>query len=459
MIKCPNCTGELKFNPKDQEVVCEYCGSKFNPKELKEKVKVAGEEKEKKNEKIEGKSFTCSQCGATLMTFDETAITFCSYCGSQAMIESRMMKINQPDFIIPFSKTKEQCEEAYKKKLKRAWFVPKYLKSDITLEKFRGIFIPYAIYKLEHHGQTSNKGEKYSHRMGDYVYYDKYTITANIDASYDGISYDLISKFYDKYSTAIPYDFTQKEDFNPNYLIGYYADVGDVDSKVYDIDAQEEATKDASNRLNKVDTFHQYGCNHPTMPLEVTERKRGMFPVYFLAIRNKENTRINYAIVNGQTGKVVADLPVSFGKYVIISLIVSIIIFILINNYLILTPMKVTIFSIVASSISLIISIAQSSQISAHEKHSDDKGYNSIIQDKKEEKKSIFILFIKKIIAPALPLAIVALKPVNDMYYYGASLISLLLVLLSFYNIVKEHNILTTSKPPQLEKRGGDEHE
>ena len=458
MIKCPNCTGELKFNPKDQEVICEYCGSKFNPKELKEKVKVAGETKEDNNEKVEGKSFTCSQCGATLMTFDETAITFCSYCGSQAMIESKMMKINQPDFIIPFSKTKEQCEEAYRKKMKNAWFVPNYLKSEFTLEKFRGIFIPYAIYKIEHHGQTSNKGEKYSHRMGDYVYYDEYTVTANVDASYEGISYDLISKFYDKYSTAIPYDFKKKETFNPNYLIGYYADVGDVDSKIYDLDAKEEATIDASKRLNNVGAFHQYGCSHPTIPLEITERKRGMFPVYFLAIRNKENARINYAIVNGQTGKIVADLPISFGKYVVVSLIVSIILFLIINSLLILTPIKVTIFSIIASAISLIISIVQSTQINSHEKHTDDKGYLSIIQDNKEEKSSIFKLIIKEIIALILPLIVVVLQPVNDMYYYGASILSLLLVLLSFHDLVKEHNILTTSKPPQLEKRGGDEN-
>ena len=458
MIKCPNCTGELNFNPKSQEVVCEYCGSKFNPKELKEKVKAAREEKKNEKEKVEGKSYTCSQCGATLLTFDETAITFCSYCGSQAMIESKMMKINQPDFIIPFSKTKEQCEEAYRKKIKSAWFAPEYLKSDITIEKFRGIFIPYAIYKLEHHGPTTNKGEKYSHRMGDYVYYDEYTITANVDASYEGISYDLISKFYDKYSTAIPYDFKRKEEFNPNYLIGYYADAGDVDNKTYDKEASQTTEKDASKRLSTSNVFNKFGCSNPKMNLEITERKHGMFPVYFLAIRNKENDRINYAIVNGQTGKVVVDLPISFTKYIIASLIVTIVIYIIINNMLILTPMKVTIFSLISSAISFIISIVQSSKISKHESHTDDKGYSSINSSQnKQDKKSR--IPAKELLALITPIAIIAMNPVNDAYYYGASLFSLLLVLLSFYDLVKAYNILTTSKPPQLEKRGGDEHE
>ena len=48
---------------------------------------------------------------------------------------------------------------------------------------------------------------------------------------------------------------------------------------------------------------------------------------------------------------------------------------------------------------------------------------------------------------------------VNDAYYYGAAIISLVVVLLSFLDLVKEHNILVTNKLPQLEKRGGDEHD
>lgn len=470
MIKCPNCTGELKFSPKDKEVVCEYCGSKFNPKELKAKVKAAGEsktkkekteqqDKQEKNETYEGQSYTCSQCGATLMTFDETAITFCSYCGSQAMIESKMMKVNKPDFIIPFEKTKEDCIQAYKNKISKSLFVPNYLKSDVILEKFRGIYIPYAIYKLEHNGPITNKGSKYSHRSGDYVYYDDYTVTSHLDASYEGLSYDLISKFYDKFSTAIPYNFQKKEDFNLNYLTGYYADAGDVDSTIYDSDVESTVSIDISKRLRKYSEFSKYGCS-PTANIKVSERKVGMFPVYFLAIRNKDNKTINYAVVNGQSGEVAADLPISFPKYIVGSLILFCIIFALINSFIILTPIKVTVFSTVVSTISLITSIVQASKIKKHENHTDDKGYTSKnIQNDKKDNTHIFKYLIKEILAVIVLILVIIFQPVNDAYYYGASLIALGLVILSFYDLVKEHNILVSNKLPQLEKRGGDEHE
>ena len=46
MIKCPNCSGELSIDVSSHKVVCDYCGSTFDPKELRAKVQVAGEHKE-----------------------------------------------------------------------------------------------------------------------------------------------------------------------------------------------------------------------------------------------------------------------------------------------------------------------------------------------------------------------------------------------------------------------------
>ena len=122
MIKCPNCTGEMKFDPKLQKVKCEYCGNEYLVDELMKnnnsemcigEKQLLNYDSNEENSYI-GKAYKCVQCGATLMTFDETAITFCSYCGSQAMLEDKMMKHNNPDLIIPFKKTKEECIKAYK---------------------------------------------------------------------------------------------------------------------------------------------------------------------------------------------------------------------------------------------------------------------------------------------------------------------------------------------------------
>ena len=455
MIKCPGCGGEVEFKPGQEKVVCQYCGTKFDPEEKVADVKTAKEN----NDTFSGKTYSCTQCGATLMTFDETAITFCSYCGSQAMIEEKMMKQNNPNFIIPFEKTKEECIAAYKSKVNSALFAPNYMKDDVVVQKFRGIYMPYGIYKVGYNGKTTNKGSKYSHRSGDYIYYDDYTVTADVNTSYDGISFDLVSKFYDKFSTSIPYNYKLRKDFNPNYLTGFYADTKDVDESTYDTEACIVAKSDANSRLRKVGGFSKYGCSNPQVPLGVLEKKTAMFPVYFLAIRDKSNTKLHYAVINGQTGKVALDLPIDFKKYIIGSVILSVILFLLIDNIIVLTPKKVALFSILAGLISLIISATQASSIKKRETHEDDKGYMSKQEKKKQKTSGTFKYLYKEIISIIIPLFALICNFVNDSYYYGAALIALVLVVLSFKDLVKEHNILSSNKLPQLEKRGGDESE
>ena len=72
-----------------------------------------------------------------------------------------------------------------------------------------------------------------------------------------------------------------------------------------------------------------------------------MFPVWFLSYRNKD--RVAYATVNGQTGKVVADLPISVGKFLLGSLIAAIPVYILLCLLTVLTPgMTLTIVGVLA---------------------------------------------------------------------------------------------------------------
>lgn len=537
MIKCPSCGGELKFSPKDQEVVCPWCSSKFNPKELKTDVKHASEHKSVDGTNATG--YTCSQCGATIMSFDDTVVTFCNYCDSQTLIESKMNMVN-PDIIIPFKKTKDECIQSYKNILNKALFTPKYMKEEMVFNKFRGIYMPYEVYKVGLHGDTTNKGSKYSHRAGDYIIYNDYTIYCHVDTEYDGISFDLSSNFYDEYSQAVPFNYNEAEPFNYNYLIGYYADSLDVDDTIYGDDACDIANDDASYQLGKNRGFSKYGCPSPRVSTEVIEKRRALFPVYFVSIKNKTGDRIHYAVINGQTGKVAMDLPVNFVKYFIFSLILAIPVFILLYILPVITNKVSTIITIIASIIALIISVSQYKKIKARESFLNDEGKKTILlkSDDKEIQKElkdsvvtkknspvlgvlgktiiasiilpmfivlmmylqestnsnvfgylgfvgvIFLLIclytpskkakakkevkakvsfgemISKnsliIIAIIIPVLVLILNPVDDLFYYGASMVSLSLIVISFRRIILEHNILASRPLPQLNKRGGD---
>ncbi len=357
MFKCPNCGGQIKFDVPLQKMKCEQCGSNFTPEEFKGNSKK--DISEEFNDTYQGKGYRCKQCGATLLTFDDTAVTFCSYCGSQNVLEDKMIEHNNPDGIIPFKITKEQAVEAYKKRISGFFFAPNYLKSDMIIDKFRGIYMPYGVYNLKKQGKFTNVGEKYSHRRGDYVYYSKYHIKADANVSYSGISYDLVSKYYDNFSTAIPFDVRDAVKFNPGYMAGFYADSFDVPKDKYTAVAKSIAEGDATKQLQKYKEYRKFGCSSPKIDLLDTSVKIGMLPTYFMSSRDKQDKNIHYAVINGQTGKVAADLPVDFTKYALVSLLLSIVIFLIIIMFFTLTPGTVSVFSIIASIIALHITNKQ----------------------------------------------------------------------------------------------------
>ena len=477
MIKCPNCTAQLKFEVTDQKIKCDYCGCSFEPAELRASINVASEKEkvdtsdtkvEEVKEEIEATSYNCDNCGATLLVYDDTAVTFCNYCGSSNMIKSKLIKQTKPDYIIPFEITKEKCVELYKKKIKRNLFAPKYMLDDVVINNFRGIYMPYVIYNYVASPKFAAEGTKYSHRSGDYVYYDIYTVSGDLEGYVNGIAFDGVAKFYDKYSQAIaPYDFSKAKEFNVSYISGFYADSLDVSNKTYALNAMKAATEASALKLANVKEIRKYNCKSPKAKMEQTEQKIAMYPVYFLGVKDKNNKHINYAVFNGKTGKFEIYRPTYFKKYVLFSILLSFILFIFFvllisDGFITLSVFSPLYFSIVASICTIIVSVFITSKIDEHQTLEDDAGFVSkhkdiVMKNLATVKKSlVFTTIIKPIIALILPFIIIFSDIADDIYFYGTAVVSCLLILFTFYDIVIQYNKLSKNKIPQLEKRGGD---
>ena len=294
---------------------------------------------------------------------------------------------------------KEGCEKAYKKLLRKAIFVPKYMKQDTEIENFRGIYMPYWVYELVYDRDFSANGST-SHRKGDYIYTKHYQVSTDLKADYDGVSFDASSAFADNLSGAIaPFDLKEGGAYDPVYLSGFYADAGDVYAGTYREDAVSLVQNTLANRI--YDESRIYASNHVPvseikehLPYPDVKNKKGLFPVWFLAIRNKNEDRLSYAVVNGQTGKAAAELPIDFKKYLLGSLILSVPIFFLLLTFLTLTPTAMLVASIVLSLVALIIANKEINRVYTRENALDDKGLMSVrpegsrvVSEKKEKQK------------------------------------------------------------------------
>lgn len=388
MYECPNCGSNLKFDIASQQLRCDHCAALVDPYSIPEEKDAEEIVLSAEEAGVQGSEerqylvtvFTCPQCGGEIISEDTTAATFCSFCGSATILDSRISRERRPGCIIPFAKTREDCEASYKKMMRRAIFAPKELREQAQIEKFRGIYMPYWVYSFEKKGPVSFQGSK-SYRRGDYRHTKYFNLSCEIDEKYEGLAYDASSSFSDNLSGAIaPFDLEQGKPFTPTFLSGFYADTSDVEKFVYKEDAENLVVEDGCRQItqNLVCKTHNAGKggNLATVKSAVRPAKEtaalAMIPVWFLSYRSGD--RVGYAVVNGQTGKTAADIPVDLKKYLLGSAILAVPLFLLLNLLLTITPVKILVIAMVLALVSILISNRQLSDILARESGEDDKG-------------------------------------------------------------------------------------
>lgn len=376
MISCPGCGGNVKFDIPSQKLKCDHCHESYDPYAFDEKTSDAEESTTVEND-YEVTIFTCPQCGGEILSTDNAAAGFCSFCGASTILYSRISHERRPNYIIPFKKSKEDCKQAYTDLMKHAIFAPKELKDPKYIDGFRGIYMPYWAYYITQKGYLSLHGEK-SHRSGDYIITDHFDLGGNLDCYYKGLSYDASSSFADSISEALaPYDVKGMKAFTPAYLSGFYADTADVAPSVYQPQAEQTADEQTMKKLKKNSAFAGYSIKEPHDSKAALHTKTAhvdstMFPVWFMSYQ--KNARIAYVTVNGQTGKVVADIPVDPKKYLFASFLLAVPVFALLALCFTLLPTRLLTISGLLAVCTTIIYSSEISAIVKKDQHLDDLG-------------------------------------------------------------------------------------
>lgn len=316
MVYCPSCGAGLRFDIATQQMACDYCQGHFDPQRLLDLTR-----NDAKTERTyESYAYICPACGAELLTNDkQDAIGFCPYCGGASMLFDKIRRDWKPDCVIPFSVTKEQCREAYVKEVKRHPFVSRKYRDPQLIESFRGIYMPYWSYRATVDGNfrlvaSPVKRGAVQESVDTSV---KYTFTGEAHRTIDGYTHDASVAFDDHLSEKLaPFDTDKQAPFHPGYLCGFYAEAGDADPKTYRRLAEQELLQYTCEQIAgearekaEVPGKLAYLTEASQVPLKITEARQVLYPVWFMSYRRK-NT-ITYATVNGQTGKIGADLPLS----------------------------------------------------------------------------------------------------------------------------------------------------
>ena len=224
----------------------------------------------------------------------------------------------KPDYVIPFKVSKKEAIEKLKMHYKGRPYLPKSFKDDNHIEEIQGVYVPFWMFDGKASGEASYKATTSKvYEKGD----EEITETRHYEVSragtigFEKIPVDASSKMPDDHMDSIePYDYSGLKEFSTAYLPGFLADKYDVSVK----DSQKRADTRCASTLEDALRGTVTGYDSCTLEHKQIDLKRGkvhyaLLPVWML--HTKWNGQDFLFAMNGQTGKMVGDLPTSKGKF------------------------------------------------------------------------------------------------------------------------------------------------
>ena len=186
------------------------------------------------------------------------------------------------------------------------------------MQEIRGVYVPFWMFDGKAMGDARYEATRcHSYTSGDY----EITKTEHFDiyragsVTFEKVPVDASSKMPDDHMDSIePYDYKGLKSFSTAYLPGFLADKYDVsvEESRERADQRCEGTLEAALRgsVKGYDT-----CTHLTGSTDLARGKvhYALMPVWML--NTKWQGKDFLFAMNGQTGKLVGDLPVSWGKF------------------------------------------------------------------------------------------------------------------------------------------------
>lgn len=312
--KCPSCGAAIHFKPELGKFKCDFCDSEFTAEQLKDMDKLS---KEESNDKTNYVNYNCPDCGAEIVTDENTAATFCVYCGNTSIIKNRLSGEFAPDSIIPFKMEREKAISAFKGLRRGRPFIPKSFLSEANIEKITGVYIPFWLYKVDVSGTINVKATKVtSWSRGDtrYTKTDYYNVIRSGSMVYNRVPVDGSTRFDNDMMNSIePFDYSKLISYNHAYLSGFLAEKYDVSKDDAFSDAKARTLNSTRDEmLSSIVGYSGKTITSNDLKSDLSSAEYVLLPVWMVNVKYKGEYYL--FAMNGESGKFVGNIPLDKGK-------------------------------------------------------------------------------------------------------------------------------------------------
>lgn len=346
--KCPNCGADMAFDSQTGMLRCASCGRTDNIEQMAGKhiphdaeVKYDMDEDDinaansafdsdyadpsdtdepshyatfGENEALE---YHCNNCGAVLITDANTTATTCSFCGAGVVLGDRLSGSLAPVKVIPFSISKEQAQEAFKKWCRRGLLTPSDCMTADRIKNITGLYVPFWLYDINGRGEveaTCTRVRTYT--MGDWIYTETkwYHVYRKVDLNYNRIPCDASKKMEDGLMDKLePYQYNNLKDFQMPYLAGYISEKYDFTDEQMLPRIKERVSSYVDSYIRStISGYSSVNINRESINIRKRKADYTLMPVWMVCYDYRQAEHI--FLMNGQTGKIVGKPPLSKAK-------------------------------------------------------------------------------------------------------------------------------------------------
>jgi DNA-directed RNA polymerase subunit RPC12/RpoP len=326
--KCPNCGGDLQFDPESQQYKCEYCLSKFNQEELEQSTPLSASEQKREEAPL---VYTCPSCGAEIVTDETTAATFCFYCHNPIVLKGRLEGEYLPQKVIPFQISRQKAEEEFLSYVGKRRFVPKAFFQKKQIEKMTGVYFPYWVCTEQLDGKLEASATKVRvWHVGDLEHTETKFFRVEREGSVEvrDMTRNALSKAEKKLVEGVrPFPMEQCKPFSMGYLSGFQAEKRDMEKEAFEQELHKE-TEEFTERLlrNSAEGYTSVVPKKRDVRIRKENWAYVLLPVWTLTYRGKGDHMYYYAM-NGVTGKVCGELPVDYRKVTLLAALIFVVVF------------------------------------------------------------------------------------------------------------------------------------
>lgn len=327
--KCPCCGAALSFSPTTQKLSCKSCGNEYDLATMQQYSETrdqsstddfhwefqTGAEPAVRNE--DGK-YICPSCGAEIEADDDMVSTTCPYCDNVVVIKATSDGEFRPDAIIPFKVTADRAQQMLEDFCRGKRLLPKNFKNKSYLKNLKGYYVPYWLFDCDANADMSfdaTRTRVWSDSNYNYVDTSYFLVNRTGEMSFYHVPVDGSTQMEDETTESIePFDYDALTDFNPAYLAGYETDKYDVTAETAEIRARERLCNSAERMIqNTVKGYETVRTRKRNLSATNGKVKYALLPVWLFETVYK-GEKYQFAI-NGQTGKMVGELPVDKGAF------------------------------------------------------------------------------------------------------------------------------------------------